>query len=60
LRYWLSFNPMLHAIILFRTGFYPRYPVYTLDVDYLMYCSIGAVVVGLVIERIFRRRLDGI
>jgi capsular polysaccharide transport system permease protein len=57
-RYWLSFNPMLHAIILFRTGFYPRYPTYTLDMPYLISCSIGAVVLGLVVERAFRRRLD--
>jgi capsular polysaccharide transport system permease protein len=59
-RYWLSFNPMLHAIILFRTGFYPRYPTYTLDMPYLISCSIGAVVLGLVVERAFRRRLENV
>jgi capsular polysaccharide transport system permease protein len=57
-RYVLSFNPMLHAIILFRTGFYPDFPALTLDTTYLAYCSFGAVVFGLVIERASRRLLE--
>jgi capsular polysaccharide transport system permease protein len=54
-RYVLSFNPMLHAIALFKTGFYPQYPAILLDVNYLACCSILAVVLGLVVERTSRR-----
>lgn len=54
-RYVLSFNPLLHAIMLFRKGFYPSYPAYALDERYLMYCAIGSVVFGLVLERASRR-----
>ena len=51
-RYVLSFNPMAHAIALFRTGFYPNYPAGMLDTTYLAYCSIFAVFIGLVLERV--------
>lgn len=55
-RYMLSFNPMVHAIALFRTGFYPNHPTLVLDTRYLAFCAIGAVVFGLVLERATRRR----
>jgi capsular polysaccharide transport system permease protein len=51
----LSYNPMLHAIALFRHGFYPGYPSLLLDTTYLAWCSIVAVVIGLVLERVTRR-----
>jgi capsular polysaccharide transport system permease protein len=51
IRYYLSFNPMAHAIALFRSGFYPNYPKIMLDTTYLTYCSLGAVLIGLVLER---------
>jgi capsular polysaccharide transport system permease protein len=51
-RYVLSFNPMMHAIALFRTGFYPNYPTGILDTTYLAYCALIFVFVGLVLERI--------
>ncbi len=54
-RYVLSFNPMLHAVQLFRLGFYPQYPAIVLDVHYLAYCSIFALFFGLVLERVTRR-----
>jgi capsular polysaccharide transport system permease protein len=56
-RHWLSYLPTMHAVILFRQGFYPNYPSLTLDMDYLIWCSIGSVVVGFVLERGMRRRL---
>jgi capsular polysaccharide transport system permease protein len=55
IRHVLSFNPMLHAVALFKTGFYPSYPAIILDMTYLGYCSIFAVVFGLVLERVTRR-----
>lgn len=54
-RYVLSFNPELHAIALFRTGFYEHYPTTILDKGYLFYCAIGFVFLGLVLERVTRR-----
>jgi capsular polysaccharide transport system permease protein len=51
----ISYNPMLHALALFRQGFYPSYPTLMLDTNYLAWCAIGAVVVGLVLERASRR-----
>jgi capsular polysaccharide transport system permease protein len=54
-RWVLSFNPVLHGIALFRTGFYPNYPTILLNTTYLAYCSLVAVVIGLVLERITLR-----
>jgi capsular polysaccharide transport system permease protein len=54
-RDWLVYNPMLHAINLFRHGFYHRFPSLLLDTNYLIYSAIVAVAVGLVLERITRR-----
>jgi len=51
----LSYNPMLHAIALFRTGFYPNYPTLLLDTNYLFHCACVAVIIGLVLERVTRR-----
>jgi capsular polysaccharide transport system permease protein len=52
----LSYNPLQHAIQLFRMGFYPDYPHLTLDRTYLAWCCLIAVTAGLVIERFSRRR----
>ena len=51
----MSYNPMLHAVALFRTGFYPNYPTGLLDTTYLLYCSIIAIFVGIVLERVTLR-----
>ncbi len=55
LRYFLSFNPELHAIALFRSGFYPQYPNIVLDTTYLTYCAIAAVLLGLLLDRVTKR-----
>ena len=54
-RYILSYNPEIHAIALFRTAFYHHYPTTVLDVGYLVKCSVAAVLLGLVLERVSRR-----
>jgi capsular polysaccharide transport system permease protein len=54
-RYILSFNPMMHAVQLFRLGFYPQYTAIVLDVHYLAYCAIASTFLGLMIERVTRR-----
>jgi capsular polysaccharide transport system permease protein len=54
-RYWVSFNPMLHGVALFRTGIYPGYPRLVLDTSYLTYCVVASILIGLVLERVTRR-----
>jgi capsular polysaccharide transport system permease protein len=51
----LAYNPMLHAIQLFRLGFYPQYPALLLDRTYLFYSAALSLLFGLVIERVTRR-----
>lgn len=55
-RYWLSFNPELHIIVLFRTGFYPTYPDAVFDGSYLIGSILFLVILGLVLERMTARR----
>lgn len=54
-RYVLSFNPLLHAIALFRMGFYPDHPTILLDRSYLAACALFSISFGLVLERVTRR-----
>jgi capsular polysaccharide transport system permease protein len=54
-RYILSFNPLVHAITLFRMGFYPNYPDLILDLNYLTAWVVGSLVVGFMLERVSRR-----
>jgi len=54
-RYWISFNPMLHGVALFRTGIYPTFPKLVLDKTYLTHWVIAAILIGLVLERVTRR-----
>jgi len=56
IRYPLSFNPILQAIALFKRGFYPNYSSLTLDKTYLLECAIAFVLMGLIFDRITRRR----
>jgi capsular polysaccharide transport system permease protein len=51
----MAYNPLLHAIQLFKIGFYPRYPAILLDRHYLFYCAVFAVFFGLILERVTRR-----
>jgi capsular polysaccharide transport system permease protein len=54
-RYVLGLNPLAHAIALFRMGFYPNYPRLVFDGQFLFYCALFALVLGLVVERLTRR-----
>jgi capsular polysaccharide transport system permease protein len=56
IRDYLAYNPMLHAINLFRHGFYYRYPSLLLDTDYLFHSALVALAFGLALERVSRRR----
>ncbi|TCR82262.1 ABC transporter permease [Rhizobium sp. BK376] len=53
-RYWISFNPLLHFVSLFRTGFYQSYPTHLISFSYMFWWAIGTTFVGLVLERRMR------
>lgn len=57
IRYWLSWNPLLHGLEWFRSGFYLTYPTLTLDKAYLVGFGLVALLIGLALERVFRARL---
>lgn len=50
--YYLSFNPLLHAVELFRMGFYPNYVSFTFDGQYLLFSTLTLLMVGLAMDRI--------
>ncbi|MBD8665911.1 ABC transporter permease [Rhizobium sp. CFBP 8752] len=52
----LAYNPMLHFVALFRTGFYPTYPTHLLSKMYILQWTFGALVTGLAAERLLRKR----
>lgn len=53
----LSWNPVLHCTEWMRTAYYPGYPDQVLDKGYLVAFAIGALVIGLIAERLLRARL---
>lgn len=55
----IAWNPLLHAIEWFRTGFYMTYPAMVLDKSYLLGFSLIAMTIGLAAERLIRGRKDG-
>jgi len=55
---YLRYNPLVHGIELFRSAFFPGYGRYVIDLPYLMTWSVGALVVGFALERIFRKQLS--
>lgn len=58
LRKYLAWNPVMHAVDLFRQGFYPGYPRVVYDAQFLWACAFGALVLGLCLERIYRRKME--
>lgn len=56
-RSYLQYNPLLHFVIWFRSGFYPDFSHTYLDRSYALHWSIAALVLGLVLVRIARRKL---
>jgi capsular polysaccharide transport system permease protein len=56
-RWYLSWNPLLHVIDWFRTGFYMTYPTNILDRSYLLAWVAVTIFFGLVLERALRRRI---
>lgn len=53
--YFLSFNPVLHAVEWMRSAFYPTYGSQVLDKEYLLAFGLSAMCAGLLLERMVRR-----
>ena len=53
----MIWNPMMHGVEWFRSGFYPLYPTYSLDLDYLFKWAGITLVLGLAFERVARTRI---
>lgn len=58
IRRWLSYNPVMHAVALCRKAFYPQYPSVCFDRAYMWTFAFTILVLGLCLERIYRRRLE--
>lgn len=54
---FLVWNPLVHAIEWVRMSFYPAYMPVTLDRAYLVQFAVYAFVLGLVVERLARRKV---
>ncbi len=57
LQYWLSWNPVLHAVLWFRAGFRADYASHVLDETYLLGWVVGSLFLGLCLLRVARTRL---
>jgi capsular polysaccharide transport system permease protein len=56
----LAWNPLLHAIDWFRTGFFAGYEPHWLDRSYLVILAILSLLAGFGLERGLRRRLSAV
>ena len=57
IREWLTWNPVLQAIEMFRSGFYHQYDPHWLDVNYLTLWAVGSVTIGFALERALRHKM---
>ncbi|MCK3780798.1 ABC transporter permease [Ensifer sesbaniae] len=53
--YGLSWNPVVHAVEWMRSAFYPTYNSQVIDKSYLLSFGLGALCLGLALERMARR-----
>jgi capsular polysaccharide transport system permease protein len=54
-RYYLSWNPLLHAIDWLRVGYYPNYNSLVLDLGFLWFCVALFLAIALCMERLYRK-----
>ena len=54
---WFLWNPVLHGVEWFRSGFYEDYGKYSLDRGYLTIWVLTSLLLGFVLERKMRRKL---
>jgi len=57
IRFYLSFNPLFHAVEWMRSAYYDGYSSLILDKGYLLAWGIGTIFGGLLLERLIRVRL---
>lgn len=57
LRDYLLYNPILHLVLWFRTGFYPPEVTAYLDRGYALCWAIGVLIAGLLLQRVMRRKI---
>jgi capsular polysaccharide transport system permease protein len=57
MRYWISWNPLLHGLEWFRVGIYGRYPDLLLDKAYFVEIVLITLFLGMVVDRASIRRL---
>ncbi|TYC67350.1 ABC transporter permease [Stappia sp. BW2] len=56
-REWLMWNPLVHVIGLFRTGFYPTYRASYVDMPYVLGLSVFSIVFGLFLVWLYDAQL---
>lgn len=56
-QYWLSFNPCLHGVQLFRHGYSHLYVTTLASPWYLLGCALAWLALGLLLERLTRHRM---
>jgi capsular polysaccharide transport system permease protein len=57
-RNWVAWNPLMHAVSMFRMGFYPGYPSLIFSEAYLWGVALVILTLGLCLQRIFRQALS--
>jgi capsular polysaccharide transport system permease protein len=57
LRIPFTYNPISHSISWFRSAYYDGYGALTLDKTFVVECGLFYIVIGLIMERLFRGRL---
>jgi capsular polysaccharide transport system permease protein len=57
LRDYMLYNPLVHCIAWFRSGFYPWYGQDILDRSYVVYWALTLLVLGFGAERVMRRKM---
>ena len=56
-REWLMWNPLVHIIGLFRTGFYPTYRASFVDMNYIVGLAVFSIVFGLFLVWLYDAQL---
>ncbi len=57
IRYYLSFNPVIDAVTMFRLGFFPTFPSYVFSLRYLLWIISISLFIGIVLEGLFGDRI---
>lgn len=56
-RDYMLYNPLMHVVMWFRSGFYRDFKAASLDAPYAIGCGVLLVAVGLALMRVTRRKL---